>query len=133
MLLINNLKPNVNLNGFLVNCYFLVYNKIKIKCIINILNSTFTWRKCLISLKKLLNNEKTQVFQNNCWLRIKGRQIRKIILSVYALNGHNLWLHFFLPQKFLKNRLFIISIFHHISKLATNTKMTLLHTSIWGI
>ena len=25
---INNLKPIVNLNGFLVNCYLLVYNKI---------------------------------------------------------------------------------------------------------
>ena len=36
--MINNLKPIVNLNGFLVNCYLVVYKKINMKNIINILS-----------------------------------------------------------------------------------------------
>ena len=43
--MINNLKPIVNMNGFSVNCYFLVYKKLTLKSIINILNSTFSEKK----------------------------------------------------------------------------------------
>ena len=42
MLMINNLKPIVNLKGFLFNYYLLVCKKINMKSTINILSSAFT-------------------------------------------------------------------------------------------
>ena len=59
--MIHNLKPTVNLNSFLANYYFLVYKKIKMEGIINILNSTITLRKYQICHDKLLINWIIQV------------------------------------------------------------------------
>jgi len=56
VLMINNLKHIVNLNGFLFNYYLLVCKKINMKSIINILKPAFTWRNYQCCLKKLLIN-----------------------------------------------------------------------------
>jgi len=54
--MINNLKPIVKLNGFLVNYYLSVCKKINMKTIMNKLNLAFTWKNYQFCVKKLLIN-----------------------------------------------------------------------------
>ena len=56
VIFINYLKPLKNLNGFLVAWYFLVYKKLNMKSVINILISTLNEENNRIASKKLLIN-----------------------------------------------------------------------------
>ena len=82
-------------NNFPIYLSLFCIRKIKMKIIINILNSTFTYRKYQICIKKLLNNYNTQLFSNNFSLRLKERQITETNRNIYALSHRKSGLHFF--------------------------------------